>query len=114
MSYCGIKCEKCLTYIATQKDDDEERQKVADMWGKMFQVPFKIEDINCDGCHTQNGRLFGHCTNCQVRLCGIEKSVETCAHCDDYSCDKIDELYKVLPHPTARKNLEKIHSGLKS
>ncbi len=112
ISYCGINCAECLTYLATQKDDDKERQKVADMWGKMFGVPFKIEDINCDGCHTKDGRLFGHCSNCHVRSCGQEKSIETCAHCADYSCKKVDELLEILPHPTARKTLEKINSDL--
>lgn len=108
ISYCGIDCAQCATYLATQKDDDVERQKVADMWGKMFGVPFKKEDINCDGCHKTEGRLFGHCANCAVRLCGMEKAVETCGHCKDYSCTKIDELLKILPHPTARKTLEEI------
>lgn len=111
-SFCGIKCDKCLTFIATQKDDDIERQKVADLWGKIFKIPFKIEDINCDGCHTENGRLFGHCNNCNVRLCGLEKKMETCAHCSDYSCSKLDELLKILPHPTARTNLEMINKNL--
>ena len=108
MAYCGIECAECPAYIATQEDDDIKRQKVADMWSKLFQAPIKKEEINCDGCHTQEGRLFSHCLNCQVRLCGMEKSVDTCGHCADYSCSKIDDLLSMLPLPSARKNLDKI------
>jgi len=32
IAYCGLICTECPGYIATQKDSDEEREKVAKLW----------------------------------------------------------------------------------
>ena len=32
IAYCGLDCEKCEAYIATQNDDDDLRAKVAKEW----------------------------------------------------------------------------------
>ena len=34
IAYCGLICSECPAYIATQKDSDEERKKVAEKWSK--------------------------------------------------------------------------------
>jgi len=103
---CGMECSSCPTYIATIKNDDSERAKVAAMWSKMFKADIKPSDINCDGCLSESGRLFGHCRKCEVRLCGQEKNIATCADCRSYSCAKLEGLLGILP-VTARENLEK-------
>jgi hypothetical protein len=110
IAYCGLNCEECLTYLATQKDDDAEREKVAKQWSEEYKVPLKASHINCDGCKTQDGRLFMYCQMCEVKPCGEGKKVETCAHCDDYECDKIQGLFKMAP--TIIEGLEKIRAGL--
>ncbi len=111
MAYCGLNCKECPAYLATQNDSDDERMKVAKMWGKLFKMEFKVEDINCDGCKS-DGRLFGHCNMCSVRLCGKEKEIETCGHCDDYGCDKLNGILKMLSGSPAKDNLEKIRKSL--
>ena len=88
-AYCGLNCAQCPTYIATQKDDDQLRDEVAEQWSKQFKMEFKTSDMNCDGCKADNGRLFGFCNACEVRQCSREKGVETCAHCEDCPCEKI-------------------------
>lgn len=102
---CGMECSSCPTYQATQKNDDNERAKVAEMWSKMFKAEIKPSDINCDGCLSGSGKLFGHCRKCEVRLCGEEKKNDNCAGCGSYSCTKLDGLLSFLPK-TARDNLE--------
>lgn len=102
---CGMECSTCPTFIATVKNDDTERVKVAAMWSKMFNAEIKPADINCDGCLSGSDRIFGHCKTCTVRLCGTDKKTGTCAGCDSYSCTKLDGLLAVLPG-TARANLE--------
>lgn len=102
---CGMMCSNCPAYLATQKNDDNDRAKVAAMWSKMFKAEIKPSDINCDGCLSSSGRLFGHCRKCEVRLCGVDKKNETCAVCGSYSCTKLDGLLSFLP-ATARDNLE--------
>ena len=37
-AYCGLNCTECPTYLATQKDDDKLRDKVAKQWSKQFKV----------------------------------------------------------------------------
>ena len=109
-AYCGLNCAECPTYIATQKDDDVLRGKVAGQWSKQFQVEFKASDMNCDGCKSENGRLFGFCNECEVRQCSREKGAETCAHCEDYDCAKIQGLIKL--EPEIKTSLDAIKAGL--
>lgn len=112
ISYCGIDCSACPTYRATQADDDAKRAKVADFWSKMFKTQVNAADINCDGCRQNEGKLFGHCRSCAVRLCSREKGLDSCGHCSDYSCEKLNGLLSILPMEEPRKNLEAIREGL--
>lgn len=50
IAYCGLVCNECPAYLATQADDDSERTKIAAEWSEAFGSDFKKEDINCDGC----------------------------------------------------------------
>ena len=109
-AYCGLNCTECPTYLATQKDDDKLRDKVAKQWSKQFKVQFKPSDMNCDGCKTENGRLFGFCKACEVRQCSREKGVETCAHCEDYGCETITKFFEWVP--AAKEQLDAIRAGL--
>ena len=95
VAFCGIVCTECPAFIATQKDDDNERTKVAELWSQEFKAETKSEDINCDGCLSENGRLFNHCTVCEIRKCGREKNVENCAYCDDYACEKLGKFLEI-------------------
>jgi len=98
-AYCGLACHECGAFLATKKDDDKKRAEVAQEWSKQFNYDLKPEDINCDGCLSQGGVLFKHCNDCVVRKCGMEKGVDTCAHCDEYSCEKLEKFYEVVPVP---------------
>ncbi|OFW52645.1 MAG: hypothetical protein A2163_00025 [Actinobacteria bacterium RBG_13_35_12] len=73
IAFCGLTCIECLAFIATQKDDDKEREKVAKVWSKLYKCDIKPENINCDGCLEESGRLFNYCTVCEIRKCGQEK-----------------------------------------
>ena len=107
---CGMDCSGCPAYLATRDDDDAARAKVASLWSKMFHAEIKPADINCDGCLSGSERQFGHCKQCAVRLCGLDKKVKTCAECGSYSCSKLDGLQSLLPK-TARQNLEELRKG---
>ncbi|OYD13922.1 hypothetical protein CH333_09455 [candidate division WOR-3 bacterium JGI_Cruoil_03_44_89] len=110
IAYCGIKCSECPAFLATQKDDDNERKKVAEMWSKQFNAEIKPEDINCDGCLTEGGRLVDYCRVCEIRKCAREKRVENCAHCDDYGCEKLNKF--ITNVPDAKATLEEIRKSL--
>lgn len=110
-AYCGLNCSECPTWLATQADDDDARAKVAAQWSKMFGMQLTAVDINCDGCKSGSGRLFGHCQNCQVRQCAGQKSIETCADCEDYACEVLSGLFAFIPQ--AKEALEEIRAQAK-
>ena len=110
IAVCGLKCSDCEAYIATQQDDDAKRAEVAENWSKMFNADLKAEDITCDGCIAENGRHFSHCNVCEIRACGIEKGLKSCAFCSDYICDRLEDFFKMVPD--AKVNLEAIKGSL--
>jgi hypothetical protein len=101
IAFCGIKCNECPAFLATQENDDLKRKEVAEMWSKEFQASFHPEDINCDGCVTGQERLFSHCRVCETRKCGREKQLKNCAYCDEYICSKLNELFRTIPQGKA-------------
>ncbi len=105
---CGIVCSECPAYVATQKNDDGERRKVAELWSKEYGGEFKEEDINCDGCLTKSQRVFSYCNVCEIRKCGQGKEVENCAHCEEYACEKLSRFLDRVPD--ARRVLEDIRA----
>ena len=106
IGYCGIICSECPVFIATQKDDDTERRRVAEIFTKQYGRKYRPEDINCDGCISNSQRLFHYCRVCEIRKCGMEKGIENCAYCMDYPCEKLSELFAA--YPKAKKTLDRI------
>lgn len=41
IAFCGIICTECPGFIATQRDSDEERRRVAESWSKIFNTEIK-------------------------------------------------------------------------
>jgi hypothetical protein len=108
ISYCGIDCSACPAYVATQNDDDALRAKTARMWSELYKAERKVEDISCDGCPRDSGRLFAYCGACEVRKCAREKKVATCAVCLEYSCARLDAFCALMPKARALlENLRK-------
>ena len=106
IAYCGINCSDCPAFLATRADDDDMRHKVVVLWSKQFQMKLSDEDINCDGCKTDNGCLFGHCRTCRMRACCSEKKLDTCADCSDYECEELKAFHTFVPQ--AKEMIEKI------
>ena len=113
MGICGEVCGGCPMYLATQQDSDEERKRVAEMWSTDT-YPLEPSDINCDGCGSATGRHFKWCFECEVRLCGLERGVTTCAHCEDYGCETLTKHWEHPPTAQARANLEEIRKSLQA
>ena len=108
---CGIVCNTCPAYIATQANDDALRAKTAAEWSAMFKADIKATDINCDGCQSSSPRLFSHCFVCGIRKCALEKKAATCADCAEYSCKQLDEFLAQVPE--ARATLENLRKEAK-
>jgi hypothetical protein len=109
IAYCGLRCDECNILKVTQAKDYEQKKQIAKRWSDQFNIKFKPEDIDCEGC--KSNVLSGWCRNiCKMRSCAEARKVETCAHCDDYPCEKLKEF--LSEEPVAKENLEKIRKTL--
>jgi len=105
IAFCGLDCAVCPAFISTLENDDEKRKKVASEWNSE-QYPLKPDDINCDGCLPTNKRLMVFCHDCTIRSCCIERKLENCAYCDDYVCEKLEKIWKMVD--SAKDTLDEI------
>jgi len=103
---CGLVCTECPAYIATRNGDDELRKKTAADWSKLYGHEIKPEDINCEGCQSESGKLLGYCLECKIRQCCRERVVANCASCPDYGCEKL--MAFINQAPEAKAKLEEI------
>jgi hypothetical protein len=106
VGYCGIICSDCPVLVATQKNSDVERKRVADLFTVQYGREYKLEDINCDGCLGDSSRVFKYCNVCEIRQCGKERKVKNCGFCSEYPCEKLSKLF--VEYSKARENLDGI------
>ena len=117
ISYCGLNCQTCQIYLATREKDPkkkhEMRIEIAQQIKKIYGQDCKAEDVtDCDGCKTENGRLFAGCKKCGIRKCARQNGIENCAHCDEYACEKLEEFFATEAHAHAKERLDEIRSSL--
>lgn len=101
IAYCGLVCASCPTYLATQADDDQARARTAAYYAERFGLKLKPEDINCDGCLSQGGRLIGYCLSCEIRACAREKGLAGCAACAEAPCERLAKFHSFSPEAKA-------------
>lgn len=106
IAYCGLICSDCPTFIATQNDDNVARAKTATLYSKKFHMNLKPEDINCDGCLSNGGRIIAYCQSCDIRKCCREKDLNNCGICKEQPCDKLLKFHKFSPE--AKKCFEEL------
>jgi hypothetical protein len=110
VAYCGLICTDCAAYIATQADDRAALEQVAAQWREEYNAPhITVESVICDGC-LDGGRKCSHCSECEIRACGVARGVVNCAHCPDYACDKLEAFFGFVP--PARTVLSEIRQSL--
>ncbi len=97
ISYCGIDCSKCESYLATQADSDIARKKIAEKCLLQFNVDLEPEQINCNGCKSDGVKCSFAETLCEIRKCNIRKSHPYCAVCEEYKCEKLEKIIASAP-----------------
>ena len=113
LAYCGLDCDSCPILLATRENDPgkklEMRIMIASELSKVYGIKTEPERVgDCDGCRTENGRLFAGEQNCPVRRCAMEKRIENCAWCNDYPCDDLNKHFEL--DPASRSRLDKIRA----
>ncbi len=111
IAYCGLKCDTCPILLATLEQDKSRqlimRQSIARECSKLYGMNIDDQDVNdCDGCLSNSGRLFYSCINCEIRKCATERVIESCAFCNEYSCDKLMNIFS--QEPDAKIRLDEI------
>lgn len=101
IAYCGLVCSNCPTFLATQNDDDVAREKTAAFYSEKFGFNLKPEEINCDGCISEGGKLIGYCQSCEIRKCCREKALYNCTVCDEQPCKKLIKFHEFSPDAKA-------------
>ncbi len=96
VSACGLDCNACDCFIASQTGDLEMKKTVARKWSKDYEAVLTADDIHCDGCMSP-GTHFSWCYKCPIRTCVIKKRYHSCAECDVFPCDKTESLYQAVP-----------------
>ena len=107
ISFCGLTCHKCAIYLATREQDTRKKHQmrieIAQQIQKHYGQEFEADDVtDCDGCKTDEGRLFSGCENCEIRKCAIGKAIENCAYCGEYPCEKLKKFFATEPDAKAR------------
>ena len=75
---CGLDCESCDARIATVKDDNELREKTAQLWSKLNNIPeITADTINCMGCRVDGVKTMYCSDMCAIRKCVNEKGFNT-------------------------------------
>ncbi len=87
LGLCGFRCDLCQFYnknIKGQKD----KERVSKEFSRIFGYNIKPSDVECVGCRNEGKHTD---VNCPVRPCAMKKSVENCAYCQDFICDRLKE-----------------------
>ena len=110
LAICGLDCGTCPAYQAHVTDDWGLREATAKEWSTAYGFDAKPEMIDCVGCTVVEGVHIGHCFECAIRKCGLERGVANCAVCGLFEgCATLgDFLAKV---PQAKANLEKVRAA---
>ena len=111
IAMCGLDCAKCEAYLATQKDDLAEKERVAKSWSQIYGAEFTPESITCDGCPPDGKRLSSYAQElCKIRKCAKSKGLQNCAHCPQYPCQDLLDFFNMATE--AKTNLEKIRKSI--
>ena len=95
IAYCGLDCEACEARLATIRNDETLRQKVAALWSELNGVEITPEMIHCTGCRV-DGVKTPYCDFlCPIRQCALNRGVETCGSCAEMDrCEQLGMIVK--------------------
>ncbi len=109
IAVCGLDCSSCPAYLAWKNDDAALREKTAREWSKTYGFACTPAMVNCSGCRTAEGPKIGHCAECKMRSCAMQRGHATCAACGELStCAEIQGFLSKVP--AAKANLERLRA----
>jgi len=109
IAYCGLVCDDCPAFIATNQNYHAKKEELAKKWADQNEN-LNANDITCYGCKNTNKKTK-FCQICYVRKCCIKKGIENCAFCFDYPCPEYNKLIKKIVSPEAKKILDELNAN---
>ena len=104
VAFCGLDCEACEARLATVREDEVLRAKVAEKWSALNGAEITPEMIRCTGCRVDGAKTPFCESLCPIRPCAREKGYETCGDCGEReTCEKLGAILRNSAE--ARKNL---------
>ncbi len=111
IAYCGLVCSDCDAYVATQANDVEALERLAQRAREEFGMEdATAETTMCDSCLADDGRQIPYCATCEIRTCAMERGVANCAHCAEYACEQLEGFFAHASE--ARSVLDEIRQPL--
>lgn len=87
--YCGHDCSRCVTYLATVRNDDELRNQSQQFYKDMFGYDIPLYEIHCMGGRSDD--VLYLCKDCSWMKCAKEKGLSSCSNCMEYLCKPLKE-----------------------
>ena len=101
---CGDDCSYCPRFHLNLKNNKKDLTEIATLFMKVgWRDSIEpLETIRCMGCD-----LFDGTCEYNIRECCLEKNLENCGSCKDYSCNKVEKAFEIT-----KENVEKFRSIL--
>ncbi len=87
--YCGHDCSRCITYLATLKNDENLRKQSQKFYKNEFKIDISPEVIHCLGGRSDN--VFYLCKECPWMKCCQKRGIESCSECNEYPCEALKQ-----------------------
>jgi hypothetical protein len=90
ISICGDVCTECPRYIATETNNREALEKIAELW---YRLGFRTsvlspDELKCTGC-SKDKLCSHHLTDCEHL-----HHINNCGECDYFPCHKINAVFE--------------------
>lgn len=113
LAFCGINCEKCPVFIATNTNNFEPLKDFAARGAKKWGEPESFfMGSKCWGCQQDEKPRMEHCSKCETRSCAKSKGLANCAFCESFDgCAILKEQNNQAIQPS-RVNLVKLREEM--
>ena len=91
IGFCGDNCGLCPRYIATKRGDNQDLEKVRDLWVK---VGWRDKDTSSEEVACSDCTRVKSCRYDNVRICAKDKGITNCGKCIDYPCQEIIKVFE--------------------
>ncbi|HBL84394.1 MAG TPA: hypothetical protein DDZ99_05670 [Clostridiales bacterium] len=87
--FCGHDCSRCVTYLATVRNDDELRKQAQQFYRDEFGFDIPLSKIHCKGGRSDD--IFKLCQDCPWMRCCLDRRINACSECSEYPCKLLAE-----------------------